>query len=42
MTTNPAASPCQFTTDLWLPVYRDGGWGHWSLRTTLLAGAWGY
>ena len=42
MTTDAPASPRQFTTDLWLPVYRDGSWGQWSLRTTLLAGAWGY
>ena len=42
MTTIPAARPRQFTTSLWLPVYRDGSWGQWSLRTTFLVGACGY
>jgi len=42
MTTDSAALPRPFTTDLWLPTYREGIWGEWALRTTFLAGALGY
>ena len=31
-----------FTTDLWLPAYRDGTWGGWVSGTAFLAGARGY
>ena len=42
MTTGPESTARPFVTDLWLPAYRDGCWGDWSLRTTYLPGARGY
>jgi hypothetical protein len=32
----------QFTTSLWLPHYRAGVWGEWSLRVAFLAAGRGY
>lgn len=41
-TIDPRALLNPFETDLWLPQYRGGQWGDWSMRVTLTAGARGY
>ena len=41
-TISPADLLGQFTTSLWLPHYRAGAWGEWSLRVAFLPGSRGY
>jgi hypothetical protein len=41
-TINPIDLLGQFTTSLWLPHYRAGAWGEWSLRIAFLAAGRGY
>jgi hypothetical protein len=41
-TINPIDLLGQFTTSLWLPHYRAGVWGEWSLRVVLVPGSRGY
>jgi hypothetical protein len=41
-TINPIDLLGQFTTSLWLPRYRAGVWGEWSLRVVLVPGSRGY
>jgi len=41
-TINPIDLLGQFTTSLWLPHYRAGAWGEWSLRVAFLPAGRGY
>jgi hypothetical protein len=39
---NPTDLLGEFTTSLWLPRYRAGVWGDWSLRVAIVPGSRGY
>jgi hypothetical protein len=38
----PGPLPGDFETSLWIPCFREGDWGEWSLRVRLVHGARGY
>lgn len=42
LATDPRAMLGDFETSLWIPLYREGRWGDWSLRLLPATSARGY